>query len=116
MRVDLLHRFTDLVGPPKAAVPLFDSAMLYAAALQDGDIWAESQIVRREIELAVVDHCAGRVGAVDIVEGVLEFLRRNHFRGNIRNYEDSRNSLTVAGICAEAINSFGREGDQFAIA
>jgi regulator of sirC expression with transglutaminase-like and TPR domain len=93
MRVDLLHRFADLVGPSETAVPLFDSAMLYAAALQDGDTWAEARAARREIELAVVDHCAGRVGAVDIAEGVLEFLRRNRFRGNIRDYEDPRNSL-----------------------
>ncbi|KIG18920.1 hypothetical protein DB30_06531 [Enhygromyxa salina] len=93
MRVDLLHRFTDLVGPSEAAVPLFDSAMLYAAALQDGDTWAEARVAQTEIEHAVVDHCAGRAGAVDVTEGVLEFLRRNRFRGNIRSYEDPRNSL-----------------------
>lgn len=93
MRIDLLHHFADLVGPSEAAVPLFDSAMLYASALQDGDIWPEAHMARQEIELAVVDHCAGRVGAVDIAEGVLEFLRRSHFRGNLRDYEDPRNSL-----------------------
>ncbi|HVH97314.1 MAG TPA: transglutaminase-like domain-containing protein [Enhygromyxa sp.] len=93
MRVDLLQRFVDLVGPPDAAVPLFDSAMLYAAALQDGDTWPQARMARREIELAVVDHCVGREGAVDITEGVLEFLRRNRFRGNMVDYDDPRNSL-----------------------
>lgn len=93
MRVDLLHRFAELVGPTQTAVPLFDSSMTYAAALQDGDTWPEARIAKREIELAVVDHCVGRQGAVDITEGVLEFMRRNRFRGNIRNYEDPRNSL-----------------------
>lgn len=93
MRVDLLQRFTDLVGPSEAGVPLFDSAMLYAAALQDGDTWAEAPAARREIEQAVVDHCAAREGADDIVEGVLEFLRRHRFRGDIRDYDNPRNSL-----------------------
>jgi regulator of sirC expression with transglutaminase-like and TPR domain len=93
VRVDLLQRFTDLVGPSEAAVPLFDSAMLYAAALQDGDTWAEAPAARREIEQAVVDHCAAREGADDIVEGVLEFLRRHRFRGDIRDYDNPRNSL-----------------------
>jgi regulator of sirC expression with transglutaminase-like and TPR domain len=93
MRVDLLQRFTDLVGPPGAAVPLFDAAMLYSAALQDGDTWPQARLAKREIELAVVDHCVGRSGAIDITEGVLEFLRRNRFNGNIRDYEDPRNSL-----------------------
>ncbi len=93
MRVDLLQRFASLVGPPEAAVPLFDAAMLYSAALQDGDTWPQARIARREIELAVVDHCIGREGAVDITEGVLEFLRRNRFRGNIVDYEDPQNSL-----------------------
>lgn len=93
MRIDLLQRFTDLVGPPESAVPLFDTAMLYAAALQDGDTWPQARMARREIELAVVDHCGGRQGPVDITEGVLEFLRRNRFRGNMVDYEDPRNSL-----------------------
>lgn len=93
MRVDLLHRFADLVGPPGAAVPVFDAALLYAAALQDGDTWPEARIARREIELAVVDYCVGREGPIAIVEGVLEFMRRNRFRGNMRNYTDPRNSL-----------------------
>lgn len=93
MRIDLLQRFIDLVGPPATAVPLFEAAMLYSAALQDGDTWAEARIAKREIELAVVDHCVGREGAIDITEGVLEFLRRNRFRGNIADYEDPKNSL-----------------------
>lgn len=93
MRVDLLQRFADLVGPPGAAVPLFDAAMLFAAALQDGDTWPEARLARREIELAAVDHCIGREGPIAIIEGVLEFLRRNRFRGNIHNYSDPRNSL-----------------------
>jgi regulator of sirC expression with transglutaminase-like and TPR domain len=93
MRVDLLQRFVDLVGPPASAVPLFDAAMLYSAALQDGDTWAQARIAKREIELAVVDHCVGREGAIDLTEGVLEFLRRSRFRGNIANYEDPKNSL-----------------------
>ena len=93
MRVDLLQRFVDLVGPADAAVPIFDAAMLYSAALQDGDTWPQARIARREIELAVVDHCIGREGAIDIAEGVLEFLRRNRFRGNVVEYEDPKNSL-----------------------
>lgn len=93
MRVDLLHRFADVVGPPQAAVPLFDAAMLYSAALQDGDTWPEARIAKREIELAVADYCVGREGPIETTEGVLEFLRRNRFRGNIRSYEDPRNSL-----------------------
>ena len=93
MRVDLLQRFADLVGPAGSAVPLFDAAMLYSAALQDGDTWPQARLARREIELAVVDHCVGREGAIDIVEGVLEFLRRNRFRGNVSEYEDPKNSL-----------------------
>jgi regulator of sirC expression with transglutaminase-like and TPR domain len=93
MRVDLLQRFADIVGPPQSAVPLFDAAMLYAAALQDGDTWPEARIAKKEIELAVVDYCVGREGPLDTTEGVLEFLRRNRFRGNIRDYEDPRNSL-----------------------
>jgi regulator of sirC expression with transglutaminase-like and TPR domain len=93
MRVDLLHRFADLVGPPQAAVPLFDAAMLFSAALQDGDTWPEARIAKREIELAVADYCVGRSGPIAITEGVLDFLRRNRFRGNIRSYEDPRNSL-----------------------
>src|SRR5689334_2589837 len=80
MRIDLLHRFTDIVGPPQAAVPLFDAAMLYSAALQDGDTWPEARIAKREIELAVTDYCVGREGPIEITEGVLEFLRRNRFR------------------------------------
>ena len=93
MRVDLLHHFAALVGPSESAVPLFESSMLYAAALQDGDTWAEAHSARQEIEQAVVDHCAGRASPIEIVEGVLEFLRRNRFHGNIENYEDPRNSL-----------------------
>ena len=93
MRVDLLDRFATLVGPPNAVVPLFDCSMVYAAALQDGDIWPEARDRRRELELAVIEHCSGREGAIDIVEGVLDFLRREQFRGNIRAYEDPRNSL-----------------------
>lgn len=93
MRIDLLQRFATLVGPPRAAVPLFDAAMAYAAALQDGDTWPEARMAKKEIELAVVDYCSGREGPVDIAEGVLEFMRHNNFRGNSRNYEDPRNSL-----------------------
>ena len=93
MRLDLLHRFAILVGPPRGAVPLFESAMIYSAALQDGDVWAEARIAQRELEAAVVDHCAGREGEVAIAEGVLEFMRWSRFRGNIREYEDPRNSL-----------------------
>lgn len=93
MRVDLLQRFADLVGPPGTDVPLFDAAMVYAAALQDGDTWAQARIATDEIELAVVDHCVGRESAVEITEGVVEFLRRNRFRGNIRAYEEPYNSL-----------------------
>lgn len=93
MRVDLLQRFAVLVGPPDGAVPLMNSAMLYAAALQDGDTWPEARALRAELELAVVEHCEEREGAVDIVEGVLEFIRRQRFRGNIREYDDPRNSL-----------------------
>jgi len=93
MRIDLLERFTTIVGPANAAVPLFDSSMIYAAALQDGDTWPEARAVRDELELAVVDHCAGRRGGVDIVEGVLDFIRCQRFRGNIREYDDPRNSL-----------------------
>ncbi len=93
MRVDLLQRFVDLVGPPGAAVPLFDAAMLYSAALQDGDTWPQARLARHELELAVLDHCAGREGSVDVTEGVLEFLRQSRFRGNIVHYEDPQNSL-----------------------
>lgn len=93
MRVDLLHRFATLVGPPEGAVPLMNCATLYAAALQDGDTWPEARDTRRELEGAVVEHCDEREGAIDIVEGVLDFLRRQQFRGNIREYDDPRNSL-----------------------
>lgn len=93
MRLDLLQRFSDLVGPPNAAVPLFDAAMLYSAALQDGDIWAEALQVRVELEQACVEACQGFEGSVAIVEGVLAFLRRHHFTGNVSHYEDPRNSL-----------------------
>lgn len=93
MRVDLLQRFATLVGPPRSAVALFDTAMTYAAALQDGDIWADARLAKRELELGVVDHCVGREGPVEITEGVLEFMRRGRFRGDIHNYEDPRNSL-----------------------
>jgi regulator of sirC expression with transglutaminase-like and TPR domain len=93
MRVDLLQRFADLVGPAGSAVPLFDAATLYSAALQDGDTWPQARTARQEIELAVVDHCVGRESPVDISEGVLEFLRRNRFRGNVNDYEDPHNSL-----------------------
>lgn len=82
-----------LVGPPEGAVPLMNSAMLYAAALQDGDTWAHARELRAELEQAVVEHCDDREGAIDIVEGVLDFLRRAGFRGNIRVYDDPRNSL-----------------------
>ena len=93
MRVDLLQRFAILVGPPRSAVPVFDAAMVFAAALQDGDVWPEARLAQRELELAVVDHCASREGEAAIVEGVLEFMRWSRFRGNIRDYEDPRNSL-----------------------
>ena len=93
MRVDLLQRFTDLVGPPGAAVPLFDAAMVYSSALQDGDVWPEARLARRELEMAVADYCGERQGEIDLVCGVLEFMRRAGFAGNIRDYEDPRNSL-----------------------
>lgn len=95
MRVDLLQRFADLVGPRDAAVPLFDAAMLYSAALQDGDVWPEVFSARAEIEAAVVDHCMGlgEPSPTTTIEGVLGFLRKHHFRGNIDDYEDPRNSL-----------------------
>ena len=44
MRVDLLQRFAILVGPPRSAVPVFDAAMVFAAALQDGDVWPEARL------------------------------------------------------------------------
>jgi regulator of sirC expression with transglutaminase-like and TPR domain len=93
MRVDLLQRFADFVGSGETSVALFDASLLFSAALQDGDTWPQARIAKREIELAVVDHCVGREGPIEIVEGVLEFLRRNRFRGNVAEYEDPRNSL-----------------------
>jgi len=93
MRVDLLQSFADLVGPPGADIPLFDAAMLYSAALQDGDTWPLARTTKREIEDAIVDHCVGCEGPVAITEGIVEFLRRNRFQGNVHAYEDPRNSL-----------------------
>lgn len=95
MRVDLLQRFSDLVGPADAAVPLFEASLAYSAALQDGAVWPEARAARREIEEAVTHHCAGlrEAGEVAIVEGVLGFLRTRHFVGNVDRYEDPRNSL-----------------------
>ncbi|MCA9699756.1 MAG: transglutaminase family protein [Myxococcales bacterium] len=93
MRMDLLQRFADLVGPADAAVPLFDASLLFAAALQDGDVWVEIQQARLEIEEAAHEACQGFEAPADIAEAVLSLLRRNHFTGNIEHYEDPRNSL-----------------------
>lgn len=103
MRVDLLQRFTDLVGPPDAAVPLFECALLFSAALQDGDTWPEARGARQRLEQAAAQLCRDEDGeddpaspaleAVHKVETVLAFLRELGFAGNIRDYENPRNSL-----------------------
>ncbi|NVB37322.1 hypothetical protein G6O69_05730 [Pseudenhygromyxa sp. WMMC2535] len=93
MRIDLLEHFATIVGPADAIVPLFDAAMLYSSALQDGDVWAEVKAARHELEEAALDNCRGRGGPVEVTESVLAFMHRHHFVGNVEDYEDPRNSL-----------------------
>jgi len=53
VRVDLLDRFAALVGAADTPVPLFDAALAYSAALQDGDVWPGAAARRAELEEAV---------------------------------------------------------------
>ncbi len=93
MRIDLLDRFTALVGAADSPVPLFDCAMAYSAALQDGDTWPNAPQLRSELEEQVMDHCAPHYGEVEIAEAVLEFMRLRGFTGNRDRYDDVGNSL-----------------------
>jgi regulator of sirC expression with transglutaminase-like and TPR domain len=93
MRIDLLDRFSALVGAADTPVPLFDAALAYSAALQDGDVWTGAAELRAELEDQVLDHCADLHGEVAVAEGVLEFLAQRGFAGDRTNYEDVGNSL-----------------------
>lgn len=93
MRLDLLDRFVVLVGAADTPVPLFDAALAYSAALQDGDVWPGAAGLRAELEEQVLDHCADRNGEVAVAEGVLEFLVERGYWGDRATYEQTDNSL-----------------------
>jgi regulator of sirC expression with transglutaminase-like and TPR domain len=93
MRLDLLDRFAALVGAADTPVPLFDSALAYSAALQDGDVWSGAAALRAELEEQVLEHCADLQGEVAVAEGVLEFVALRGFWGDRATYEQTDNSL-----------------------
>lgn len=93
MRVDLLDRFAALVGAADTPVPLFDAALAYSAALQDGDVWPGAAALRAELEEAALEHCADARGELAVAEGVLEFLALQGFLGDQAHYEQVENSL-----------------------
>ncbi|MFV8749733.1 transglutaminase family protein [Nannocystaceae bacterium ST9] len=82
MRLDLLDRFAELVGAADTHVPIFDAALAYSAALQDGDVWPGAAAMRRELEDQVLEHCGDLHGEVAIAEGVLAFLAERGFAGD----------------------------------
>lgn len=93
MRLDLLDRFAAVVGAADTPVPIFDAALAYSAALQDGDVWPGAAALRAELEEQVLDHCADLQGELAVAQGVLEFLALRGFWGDRANYDHTDNSL-----------------------
>lgn len=93
MRIDLLERFAVVVGAADTPVPIFDAALAYSAALQDGDVWPGAAALRAELEREVLDHCAELHGELAVAEGVLAFMALRGFGGDRANYEQVANSL-----------------------
>lgn len=120
MRIDLLERFATLVGAADTPVPLFDAALAYSAALQDGDVWPGALALRAELEDAVLDHCADRRGELEVAQGVLEFMVEQGFTGDREHYDAIENSLMdrvlqrrrglPIALCGLAIHLAGRCG------
>lgn len=93
MRIDLLDRFARIVGPADTPVPLFDAALAYAAALQDGDTWTGADALRSALEDGVMEHCGDLHGDVAVAQGVLEFVAAQGFHGSREHYDERDNSL-----------------------
>jgi regulator of sirC expression with transglutaminase-like and TPR domain len=93
VRVDLLERFASVVGPADTPVPLFEAALAFAAALQDGDTWVGAAALRSELEDGVMDHCADLQGDLAVAQGVLEYMAAQGFRGERERYDERDNSL-----------------------
>jgi regulator of sirC expression with transglutaminase-like and TPR domain len=93
VRIDLLDRFATLVGVADSPVPIFDAALAYSAALQDGDVWPEAAALRAELDEQVLVRCGDLRGEPAVAQGVLEFLAERGFVGNRADYENVLNSL-----------------------
>jgi len=114
VRLDLLEWFANSARPGVELGSVFEVALVYSAALQDGDVWPEAgpTLVALEDALTPISSSDRRsepgseqgsdleseqvfdLGkSTEVVESVLQLLREQGFRGNIEAYEDPRNSL-----------------------